>query len=72
VLEQILGAEKKDPQKVLQEAQKQLEQQLADVQLTPTPKPDTSPVIVATPEPQTAPDGVNTAIGFVVVMLPIE
>jgi ABC-type glycerol-3-phosphate transport system substrate-binding protein len=63
VLDQILGADKKDPQKALQEAQKQLEQQIADVQLTPTPAPDTSPVIVATPEPQAAPDGA-TAINF--------
>jgi ABC-type glycerol-3-phosphate transport system substrate-binding protein len=63
VLDQILGADKKDPQKALQEAQKQLEQQIADVQLTPTPVPDTSPVTVATPEPQTAPDGA-TAINF--------
>jgi multiple sugar transport system substrate-binding protein len=63
VLEQILGAEKKDPQKALQEAQKQLEQQIAEIQLTPTPEPDTSPVIVATPEPQTAPEGA-TAINF--------
>jgi multiple sugar transport system substrate-binding protein len=63
VLDQILGAEKKDPQKALQEAQKQLEQQIAEIQLTPTPTADTSPVIVATPEPQTAPDGA-TAINF--------
>jgi multiple sugar transport system substrate-binding protein len=63
VLDQILGADKKDPQKALQEAQKQLEQQIADIQLTPTPEPDTSPVVVATPEPQTAPDGA-TAINF--------
>jgi multiple sugar transport system substrate-binding protein len=63
VLDQILGSEKKDPQKALQEAQKQLEQQIADTQLTPTPEPDTSPVTVATPEPQTAPDGA-TAINF--------
>ncbi len=63
VLDQILGTDKKDPQKALQEAQKQLEQQIADVQLTPTPAPDSSPVIVATPEPQVAPDGA-TAIKF--------
>jgi ABC-type glycerol-3-phosphate transport system substrate-binding protein len=60
VLDQILGAEKKDPRKALQEAQKQLETQLAETQLTPTPAPDTSPVIVATPEPQTAPEGATT------------
>jgi ABC-type glycerol-3-phosphate transport system substrate-binding protein len=60
VLEQILGAEKKDPQKALQEAQRSLEQQIADIQLTPTPEPDTSPVTVATPEPQIAPEGATT------------
>src|SRR5262249_39602575 len=49
-LEQVLGADKKDPQKALQEAQKQLEQQLAEVQLTPTATPNTGPVVVATPE----------------------
>src|SRR5262249_38685163 len=58
--DQILGAEKKDPQKALQEAQKQLETQLAETQLTPTPAPDTNPVIVATPEPQAAPGGAAT------------
>ncbi|HEU5100062.1 MAG TPA: extracellular solute-binding protein [Roseiflexaceae bacterium] len=60
VLEQILGAEKKDPQKALQEAQRSLETQLAETQLTPTPEPDTSPVVVATPEPQAAPEGAIT------------
>ena len=60
-IEQVLGPEKKDPQKVLAEAQKQLEQQLAEVQLTPTPKPpDLGPVVVATPEPQEAPEGATT------------
>jgi multiple sugar transport system substrate-binding protein len=59
-IEQVLGSEKQDPEKALREAQKQLDQQLAEVQLTPTPKPDTSPVTVATPEPQTAPEGATT------------
>lgn len=59
-LEQIFGSEKQDPQKALQAAQRQLEQQLAEVQLTPTATPDLSPVAVATPEPQTAPEGATT------------
>jgi ABC-type glycerol-3-phosphate transport system substrate-binding protein len=66
-LEQVLG-ENKDPQKVLQEAQKQLADQIAQVQLTPTPTPETGPVVVATPEAQVAPEGATTvtfdATGF--------
>jgi ABC-type glycerol-3-phosphate transport system substrate-binding protein len=61
-IEQVLG-EKKDPQKALQEAQKQMAEQIAQVQLTPTPKPDTSPVIVATPESQQVPEGA-TSVSF--------
>jgi len=68
-IEQVLGPEKKDPQKTLAQAQKQLEQQLAEVQLTPTPRPpDLGPVVVATPEPQEAPEGATTihfsALGY--------
>jgi multiple sugar transport system substrate-binding protein len=59
-LEQVLGSEKKDPQKALQEADKQLRAQIAEAQLTPTPTPNTSPVVVATPEPQEAPEGATT------------
>src|SRR5262249_10878085 len=55
-LDQVLS-EKKDPQKALQEAQKQLAAQIAEAQLTPTPKPDTGPVVVATPQAQQAPEG---------------
>jgi multiple sugar transport system substrate-binding protein len=62
-LDQVLGSEKKDPQKALQEAQKLLSSQIAEVQLTPTPTPNTGPVVVATPEPQQAPEGA-TAITF--------
>lgn len=47
--------ENRDPRQALREAQQQLEEQVA--QLTPTPEPDTSPVFVATPEPQEAPEG---------------
>lgn len=63
-LSQIVG-EDKDPAKALAEAQKQLQDQLAEVQLTPSPTPDNSPVLVATPEPQEVPEGA-TAITFAV------
>ncbi len=58
-IEATLGPDKKDPQKALQEAQKQLLQQLADAaqNTTPTPTPNTGPVVVATTEPQAAPEG---------------
>jgi len=58
-LSQIIG-EKQDPRKALAEAQKQLLDQVAQVQLTPSPTPDNSPVLVATPEPQEAPAGATT------------
>lgn len=49
--------EPKDLNEILAEAQQQIERQVAEIQLTPTPAPDTSPVVVATPEPQEAPAG---------------
>jgi multiple sugar transport system substrate-binding protein len=48
---------KADVSKALAEAQKQLQEQIAQVRLTPTPKPDLSQVVVATPETQEAPEG---------------
>jgi multiple sugar transport system substrate-binding protein len=59
-LYQIISDDKVDPAKALADAQKELEKQFADVQLTPTPTPDTSPVLVATPESQEAPAGALT------------
>jgi multiple sugar transport system substrate-binding protein len=59
-LSQITADKKVDPAKALAEAQKQFEDQIAQVQLTPTAKPDTSPVLVATPESQEAPEGATT------------
>ncbi len=64
-LSQVLD-ENKDAKQALEEAQRQLEDQLSQVQLTPTPLPDTSPVFVATPEPQEAPAGA-TQVTFGVV-----
>jgi ABC-type glycerol-3-phosphate transport system substrate-binding protein len=57
---QLIGDKKLDPAKALAEAQRSLEEQIAQVQLTPTPTVDTSPVLVATPEPQEAPAGATT------------
>lgn len=59
-LDQVIGPNKQDPEKALREAQKQLEEQLAQADLTPTPTPDLSPVAVATPEPNVAPEGATT------------
>lgn len=46
-----------DPARALAEAQQQFQNMVAQAQLTPTATPDTSPVVVATPEPQEAPAG---------------
>lgn len=54
-------------EQALMDAQQQLEEQVAARQLTPTPVPDDSPVVVATPEPQTAPEG-STPIAFMSMM----
>jgi ABC-type glycerol-3-phosphate transport system substrate-binding protein len=62
VLYQIIPDEKADIAKILGDAQKDLDKQVADMQLTPTPTIDTSPVLVATPEPQTAPEGATTIV----------
>jgi ABC-type glycerol-3-phosphate transport system substrate-binding protein len=49
-----------DTKRVLADAQRQLEDMRAQVSTTPTPTPDTRPVLVATPEPQEAPPGATT------------
>lgn len=59
-LSQYVVDKRADAGRLLAEAQQQLEEQLAAVELTPTPEPDTRPVIVATPEPQEAPPGAVT------------
>lgn len=51
---------KADVRNTLDEAQRQMRDAIAQAELTPTPRPDLSPVIVATPEPQTAPVGALT------------
>jgi multiple sugar transport system substrate-binding protein len=56
-LSQVMADPKLDVQQTLADAQTRLEEQLASVQLTPTPEPDTSPVFVTTPVPNEAPEG---------------
>ncbi|NJN68797.1 MAG: extracellular solute-binding protein [Chloroflexaceae bacterium] len=53
----LFSGEEEDVEQALAEAQMQLEERVAEVQLTPTSEPDTGPVTVATPEPQEAPEG---------------
>lgn len=47
-------------QQALADAQRWLDETYAQQNLTPTPEPDLSPVLVATPEPQVAPEGATT------------
>jgi ABC-type glycerol-3-phosphate transport system substrate-binding protein len=58
-LQQIIG-QGKDPRKALQQAQKELQSQLAQLPPIPTPTPNRGPLVVATPEPQEAPAGATT------------
>lgn len=60
---QLVSEPNADVQKLLTDAQNNLNQELAQIELTPTPTPDTSPVLVATPEPDVAPEG-STLIVF--------
>jgi ABC-type glycerol-3-phosphate transport system substrate-binding protein len=62
VASQAISDPKADVRQLLTDAQRQIEDYLT-IPTTPTPPPDTSPVIVATPEPQVAPDGA-TVITF--------
>jgi multiple sugar transport system substrate-binding protein len=57
---QVVSDPKVETSKALEDAQKWLDESLAQQSTTPTPEPDTSPVLVATPEPQTAPEGATT------------
>lgn len=62
-LNQVLTDPKTDIDKALADAQAWLEENRNQTQLTPTPEPDTSPVLVATPEVQEIPAGA-TRISF--------
>ncbi|MEM8529960.1 MAG: extracellular solute-binding protein [Chloroflexota bacterium] len=59
-LAQVLNDSNADVQQILTEAQGSLDEELAQVETTPTAEPDMSPVFVATPEPQEAPEGATT------------
>lgn len=61
VVSMIATDPKANLNQVIDDAQKQLDEQLVQLDtMTPTPQPDTSPVLVATPEPQTPPEGATT------------
>ncbi len=60
---EVLSNEEGDAAQAMAEAQRQLEERIAERQLTPTPAPETGPVVVATPAPQSAPEGA-TSITF--------
>lgn len=69
----VLSGEEDDVQKALADAQAQLEETLAAQQLTPTPEEAASgPVVVATPEPQSAPEGATTITYFSTDATPTE
>jgi multiple sugar transport system substrate-binding protein len=51
------------PQQALIEAQAEFDEQLAEIQLTPEPTPDTAPIVVATPVAEQVPEGA-TAITY--------
>ncbi|MCS6939277.1 MAG: extracellular solute-binding protein, partial [Roseiflexus sp.] len=63
-LSQAVSAVASDPKanarQALAEAQRQMREEMAQRELTPTPKPNLNPVVVATPEPQEAPAGATT------------
>ncbi|MCS6840163.1 MAG: extracellular solute-binding protein [Roseiflexus sp.] len=56
----ITSDPKANVRQVLADAQRQLRESIAQRELTPTPKPNLNPVVVATPEPQEAPVGATT------------
>ncbi len=56
----VISDPKANARQALAEAQRQMLESLAQQQLTPTPKPNLNPVVVATPEPQEAPAGATT------------
>ncbi len=62
-LSQTTNDPKFDIRQALLDAQRFFDDARAQVNLTPSPVPDTSPVLVATPESQTIPDGA-TVIAF--------
>ncbi len=53
----VISDPKANARQALAEAQRQMQDAIARLELTPTPKPNLNPVVVATPEPQEAPAG---------------
>lgn len=68
----LLRGDEEDVEKALSDAQIQLEERVAEVQMTPTPEPETGPVVVATPEPQEAPQGAASISFFSMSTSPTE
>jgi multiple sugar transport system substrate-binding protein len=58
-LEAVLTGEA-TPQQALIEAQAEFDEQLAEMQLTPEPTPDTAPIVVATPVTEQVPEGATS------------
>jgi|YNPMSStandDraft_1061717.scaffolds.fasta_scaffold00581_3 multiple sugar transport system substrate-binding protein len=59
-MQTALSDPKANVRQALAEAQRQMQESIAQQELTPTPKPNLNPVVVATPEPQEAPVGATT------------
>jgi hypothetical protein len=59
-MQTALSDPKANVREALAEAQRQMQESIAQQELTPTPKPNLNPVVVATPEPQEAPVGATT------------
>jgi multiple sugar transport system substrate-binding protein len=68
----VVSDPKKETSAAIDEAQTWLDEQIVESATTPTPAPDLSPVLVATPEPQQAPDGATTIRFSVVGYSPTE
>lgn len=56
MLLKVINGEK-TPEQALREAQSALQERLANTQTTPSPKPDSGPIVVATPIVETVPEG---------------
>lgn len=59
-MQTVISDPKVNVREALAEAQRQMQESIAQQELTPTPKPNLNPVVVATPEPQEAPVGATT------------
>jgi len=71
-MQTALSDPKANVRQALAEAQRQMQESIAQQELTPTPKPNLNPVVVATPEPQEAPVGATTITFSLYVYSPAE